>query len=220
MEEKSLKEFVEVLCSAAPVPGGGGASALVGAVGCALGGMVGSLTAGRKKYAGVQEEILALKARSDVLQRELLAMMERDAKAFEPLSRAYGLPKETPEQRAEKQRVMEAALTGATEAPLEIMRLCARAVELIEGFAEKGSALAVSDAGVGAAFCRAALEGASLNVFINTRAMADRERAGHYEREADALLGEFLPRAERVLAAVRQRLQKGEKSNGNASSRG
>lgn len=160
MEEKSLKEFVEVLCSAAPVPGGGGASALVGAVGCALGGMVGSLTVGKKKYAGVQEEILALKARSDALQRELLAMMERDAEAFEPLSRAYGLPKETPEQRAEKQRVMEAALTGATEAPLEIMRLCAQAVELIEGFANKGSAIAVSDAGVGAAFCRAALEGA------------------------------------------------------------
>lgn len=114
--------------------------------------MVGSLTVGKKKYAGVQEEILALKARSDALQRELLAMMERDAEAFEPLSRAYGLPKETPEQRAEKQRVMEAALTGATEAPLEIMRLCAQAVELIEGFANKGSAIAVSDAGVGAAF--------------------------------------------------------------------
>ena len=81
----SCEAFLAELAGNAPAPGGGGAAALVGAAGAALGNMVGSLTVGKKKYAGVQEEILALKARSDALQRELLAMMERDAEAFEPL---------------------------------------------------------------------------------------------------------------------------------------
>ncbi len=207
MQHKTLQQFIDALASSAPVPGGGGASALVGALGCALGGMVGSLTVGKKKYADVQEDILALKARSDALQDGLLLMMNRDAEVFEPLSRAYGLPKETEAQRAEKQLVMETALRAATEAPLEIMRRCAEAIELIEEYAAKGSAIAISDAGVGAAFCRAALEGASLNVFINTKSLADRTLAARFEAEADALLGEYLVRAERVFAQVRDRLR-------------
>ena len=83
-------EFVTVLASKAPVPGGGGASALVGAVGTALGNMVGSLTVGKKKYAAVEAEMQELKAKADVLQKELLRLIERDAEVFEPLSKAYG----------------------------------------------------------------------------------------------------------------------------------
>ena len=206
MEHRTLQEFVGLLSGADPVPGGGGASALVGALGCALGGMVGSLTVGKKKYAEVQEKILALKARSDALQQELLSLINRDAEAFAPLARAYGLPRETAQQQEERQRVMEEALVGATEAPLAIMRCCAEAITLIEGYAANGSAIAISDAGVGAAFCRAALDGASLNVFINTRLMTDRERAAAFDREANALLDEYLPRAEQVFDTVRQRL--------------
>ena len=83
-------EFVEVLASKAPVPGGGGASALVGAIGTALGNMVGSLTVGKKKYAEVEAEMYELKAKCDKLQAELLQLIERDAEVFEPLSKAYG----------------------------------------------------------------------------------------------------------------------------------
>ena len=90
-------EFVEVLASKAPVPGGGGASALVGAIGTALGNMVGSLTVGKKKYADVEEEMYALKAKCDTLQKELLALVEKDAEVFEPLSKAYGMPRNTEE---------------------------------------------------------------------------------------------------------------------------
>ena len=88
-------EFVEVLASKAPVPGGGGASALVGAVGTALGNMVGSLTVGKKKYADVEDEMYELKAKCDQLQKDFLRLIERDAEVFEPLSKAYGMPKET-----------------------------------------------------------------------------------------------------------------------------
>ena len=148
----SCEKFVEELASKAPVPGGGGASALVGAVGAALGNMVGSLTVGKKKYADVQEDILALKARTDKLQAEFLALVERDAEVFEPLSRAYGLPKDTPEQQAEKTRVMEAALKEACAVPLHIMEKCGEAIELHREFAAKGTALAISDVGVGVIF--------------------------------------------------------------------
>ena len=106
----TCREFVEVLATKAPVPGGGGASALTGAIGTALGNMVGSLTVGKKKYADVEEDIIALQEKSDALQEELLNLVEKDAEVFEPLSKAYGLPKDTPEQQAEKDAVMEKCL--------------------------------------------------------------------------------------------------------------
>jgi len=205
--DNSCAEFVRVLATKAPVPGGGGASALCGAIGTALGNMVGSLTVGKKRYAAVEPEIKAMQAKCDALQAELLALVEKDAEAFAPLAVAYGLPKDTPEQAAEKDRVMEAALKAACEVPLAIMQRCCEAVELMEGFAAKGSKIAVSDAGVGAALCRAALEGASLNVFINTKAMKDRAAAAAFDAKANALLGEFVPRAQATFDAVSAQLR-------------
>ncbi len=197
------EQFVEVLASKAPVPGGGGASALVGAIGCALGNMVGSLTVGKKKYADVEADIIALKEKADVLQKELLKLVDEDAEAFEPLAKAYGMPKETEEEKAEKARVMEAALKTACMVPLKIMHKCCEAIDLIEEFAAKGSRLALSDAGVGAAFCRAALYGASLNVFINTKAMADRDYASKLNKEADEMMEAYGARAEKIFDEVK-----------------
>ena len=122
--KRSCEEFVDVLASKAPVPGGGGASALVGAIGMALGNMVGSLTVGKKKYADVEEEMWELKGKADALQKELLALIERDAEVFEPLSKAYGMPRETEEEKAEKARVMEIVLKDACSVPMEIMEKC------------------------------------------------------------------------------------------------
>lgn len=200
-------EFVTVLASKAPVPGGGGASALVGAVGTALGNMVGSLTVGKKKYVAVEEEMQELKAKADVLQKELLHLVERDAEVFEPLSKAYGMPKETEEEKAEKARVMEAALKEACSVPMEIMEKCCEAIDLLVEFAAKGSVLAISDAGVGAAFCKAALEGASLNVYINTKSMADREYAKSLNKKCDEMLEKYTKIAEDVFESVLGRLK-------------
>jgi formiminotetrahydrofolate cyclodeaminase len=202
----SCADFVSALGSKAPVPGGGGASALVGAVGIALGNMVASLTVGKKNYAAVEADMQSLKDAATRLQGELLTLIERDAEVFEPLAKAYGLPKETEAEQAEKVRVMEAALREACSVPLEIMRKCAVAIVLLETAAAKGSALALSDAGVGAAFCKAALSGASLNVYINTKAMRDRAYAEKINAEAGALLAEYEGRAERVFVEVKKRL--------------
>lgn len=200
--ELKCNEFVDVLASKAPVPGGGGASALVGAIGMALGNMVGSLTVGKKKYADVEADIIALKAKADKIQEELLVLVEKDAECFEPLSKAYGLPKSTPEEIAEKERVMEIVLKDACEVPLEIMKKCCEAIEVIEEFAEKGSVIAISDAGVAASFAGAALKGASLNVFINTKSMKNRELAENYNAQANSMIKEYGDRADKVFAQV------------------
>ena len=200
-------EFVEVLASKAPVPGGGGASALVGAIGTALGNMVGSLTVGKKTYADVEEEMYELKGKADALQKELLHLIERDAEVFEPLSKAYGMPRNTEEEKAEKARVMEIVLKDACSVPMEIMERCCEAIDLIEVFAEKGSTLAISDAGVGATFCKAALEGASLNVFINTKSMKNREYADELNKKADEMLSVYTKKAEEIYQSVAARLR-------------
>ena len=201
----SCEEFITALASKEPVPGGGGAASLVGAIGMALGNMVGSLTLGKKKYADVQEDIIALKAKADALQAELLALMRKDAEVFEPLSRAYGMPKDTDEQKAEKERVMAAALKECCAVPLEIMRRCCEAIDLHREFADKGTAIAISDVGCGVVCCKAALQAASLNVFINTKFMADRALAEENNRMANEMLGLYTARADQIFADVAAR---------------
>lgn len=204
--QRSCEEFIEVLASKSPVPGGGGASALVGAVGTALGNMVGSLTVGKKKYAGVESDIVTLKKKADELQAEFIALVERDAEVFEPLSRAYGMPKETESEKAEKARVMESALKAACGVPMEIMEKCCEAIALHREFGEKGAAIALSDVGVGVALCRAALMGASLNVFINTVAMTDRAYAEGINAQTRGMLKIYVPLADEIYDGVLQRL--------------
>lgn len=198
----SCEQFIELLASREPTPGGGGASALMGAIGMALGNMVGSLTVGKKKYAAVEPEIIALQARASALQRELLDLVAADAAAFGPLSRAYALPKDDPSRA----QVMEAALHTACSAPLEIMRACCRAIDLHGEFAAKGAAIAISDVGCGVICCQAALRAASLNVFINTKYMDDRSYAAAANTEAEALLERYVPLAEAIFGQVQGRL--------------
>ncbi len=207
MINESCGQFLAQLASAAPTPGGGGTAALVGAAGVALGNMVGSLTVGKAKYAAVEDQIRALNAKAEALRQQLEALVQADAQAFAPVAAAYRLPKDTPEQAAHKAAVLEQALEGACGVPLEIMEACAQGVLLAEEYAAKGSMLAVSDAGCAAALCGAALQAASLNVFVNTRLMADRSRAAELDARADALLDQYGPKAQAVWAQVTNKLR-------------
>jgi len=195
----SCREFVSVLASDAPAPGGGGAAALVGAIGTALGNMVGSLTVGKKKYADVQDEIIALKAKCDELQKQLLDQVEADEVNFLPLAKAYGIPKDDPN----RDKVMEEATIIACSTPMKIMELCCEAIEAISVFAAKGSRLAVSDAGCGAVCCKAALQSASLNVFINTKSLKNREVAEEMNAKANGMLDKYCAMADEIFAGVR-----------------
>ena len=193
------RKFVEVLASNEPAPGGGGAAALVGAIGTALGNMVGSLTVGKKKYADVEEEIIALKAKCDALQKDLLDQVEADEINFVPLAKAYGIPKDDPNRDA----VMEEATIIACSTPVKIMELCCEAMEAIKVFAEKGSRLAVSDAGCGAVCVKAALQAASLNVFINTKTLKNREVAEEMNAKCLGMLDKYCAMADEIFETVK-----------------
>lgn len=202
MLEQKTTDFLESLSSSQPVPGGGGACAAVGAFSSALGMMVANLTVGKKKYASVEAEIIEVRTKLERVRDQLAALTDRDAQAFAPLAKAYSLPKETKEQQEEKERVMEAALYEASIVPLEIMKTVFQAAELLEVLGEKGSRLALSDVGVGILFARAALEGASLNIYINTKMMKDRERAERLNQEADCLIDRMGQLQEKVYRGV------------------
>ena len=206
LTKQGCKAFTQALASKAPVPGGGGAAALAGALGTALCAMVGNFTVGKKKYAAVEADVQAMLERCQALQERFLHLVEEDAAAFEPLSRAYAIPKDAPDRA----QVLEEATWQASQAPAEMVRCCAQAVALLEEMLEKGSRLLLSDVGCGALLCRAAMESAALNVFVNTAALKDRQAAGELEREMDALLQDALPRADQVAKQVTERIRKKE----------
>lgn len=198
MTTASCREFVRVLASNEPAPGGGGAAALVGAIGTALGNMVGSLTVGKKKYAEVEEEIKSLMAQCDALQTELMDQVPADAEGFVPLAKAYGIPKDDPNRAA----VLEEATVTACQVPVHIMELCCKALDTISVFAEKGSRLAVSDAGCGAVIVKAALQAASLNVFINTKSLKDRDIAEKMNAKCLQMLNHYGKLADEIFQKV------------------
>lgn len=192
--EGSVTDFTKRLASPAPVPGGGSASALAGALGVALGDMVGELTVGKEAYAGARDELRALMARAQELRVRLLACVERDASAFEQLSKAYRIPKDDPA----RDEAMETCLRGAAAVPLEILELCCEAIELQEAFAEKGGRLVISDAATGVALCWGAMYGAAVNVKVNTKLMKDRAYAGRINARVDEKMDKYGRIAERV----------------------
>ena len=207
MMERTCSQFLAERPSKAPTPGGGGTAALVGAAGVALGNMVGNLTTGKKKYAAVEEKIQALNAKAETLRKELEALVQEDAEAFAPLAAAYGLPKDTPEQAADKERVMETALTRAALVPIKIMQKCLEGITLAYSYAVDGSTMAISDAGCAAVLCKAALQAASLNVFVNTKLMTNREFATALEHTAEQLLDAGTSYADEAFHYVNEKLR-------------
>ena len=175
-ELNTIQEFLETLASKAPVPGGGGASALAGAIGAALGGMVTNLTIGKKRYADVEEEMTDWREQLESLRREFVRLAKADEEVFAPLAACYSLPYGTEEEKKTKDRLMEENLLAASLVPISIMEKSMEALEILEELCEKGSRMAVSDVGVGVQLIRAALLGAVMNVYINTRSMKNGKR--------------------------------------------
>ncbi|MDR0818420.1 MAG: cyclodeaminase/cyclohydrolase family protein, partial [Oscillospiraceae bacterium] len=151
----------------------------------------------------VELDIIRLQSEATELQTELLRLVDKDAEDFEPLSKAYSIPKDDPNRAS----IMESALKTACEVPLEIMRVCAKSIDVIAEFAEKGSSLALSDAGVGVIFCKSALQGAILNIYINTKSMSDKSYAETLESEAERILSEYAQKADKIYNAVLQKLK-------------
>lgn len=204
--EKSCIEFTERLASKAPVPGGGGSAALMGALGIALCSMVGNLTVGRKKYAAVENDITEMLNEAQRIQTRLLELVDEDAAVFAPLATAYSIPKDDPERA----KILEEITLKAYDAPFEMMQYCGKAIDLLEKMMDMGSETLISDIGCGALSCKAALISASMNVFVNTRTIPDKSKVFSIEMKTDAMVNTYGDKADQIATEVMRRLRSEE----------
>lgn len=198
LSEKSCAAFSEALASSAPVPGGGGAAALAGALAAALCAMAGRLTASKPAFADRAGELNSLIARADALRLSLLRLIDADAEGFVPLSKAYAIPKDEP-GRAE---TLRQATLSACKAPAEMMEALAGCTALLETLLQHCSRLMLSDVGCAAALCAGALEAAAMNVFVNTKSLKGDTEADAVALRTSRLLDDCLPRARAVSRQV------------------
>ena len=205
--EAQIKDYLELLSSKAPVPGGGGASALAGALGDSLGQMVVHLTLGKKRYAQAEQDMLNYERELKRLQQEFLMMADKDAEVFAPLAAAYGMPSATKEEQEEKQGVMEERLLAASLVPLQMMEKTSAVLDILGLLEEKGSKMAVSDVGVAAQMARAALNGAVMNVYINTKSMKNRDKAEELNDKAEKLIEAGTKQADEIYSRVLNKLR-------------
>jgi len=202
MENCTLKQFSEMSASKDPVPGGGGVCGAVGSLAAALGEMVTNLTIGKKKYLEYTFELTDIRKELEILRDNLLGCINKDAEAFEPLAKAYSMPKDS-EDYEEK---METCLRTAADSPLLILKYAVRVIELDERLAEIGAKLAISDAATSVMLAHGILYGAYVNILVNTRLMKDREYAEALNKEAVELLDEYSVKALNVYDDICKRL--------------
>jgi len=202
----SIQTFLDDLASERPTPGGGGAAALCGAIGAALVSMVANLTIGKKNYEAVSEDLAAVNAKAEALRAELMHAIEEDVAAFNAVMGAYGLPRGTDDEKAERTTAIQAALKDATLAPLRAVKACFEVILLSAAAAEKGNLNVISDAGVAVLSANAGLRSAALNVFVNAKAIKDRDFAEKQIAEVNALLAQAAETTESVYHTVRTKI--------------
>ena len=188
IKDKSIQSFLDELASKSATPGGGSVAALMGAQSAALTSMVCNLTIGKLKYAEVEVEMQALLQKSEALREKLTGLIKADVDVFNRLMAAYGLPKETDEEKAARTEAIQTVLKAATDVPLDCARACAEAIELSRCAANKGNLGVISDAGAAVMAGYAGLKSAALNVYINTGSLKDRPFAESKLTELQAIL--------------------------------
>jgi formiminotetrahydrofolate cyclodeaminase len=202
----SIQTFLDDLASERPTPGGGGAAAVSGAIGAALVSMVANLTIGKKNYEAVWQDLEAVNAKAVALRAELIRAIDEDVVAFNAVMGAYGLPRATDDEKAKRAAAIQAALKDATLAPLRAVKACFEVIRLSAAAAEKGNLNVISDAGVAVLSANAGLRSAALNVFINAKAIKDRDFAEKQIAEVNALLAQAAATTEAVYQTVRTKI--------------
>ena len=202
----SIQTFLDDLASERPTPGGGGAAAVSGAIGAALVSMVANLTIGKKNYEAVWQDLEAVNAKAEALRTELIRAIDEDVVAFNAVMGAYGLPRATDDEKAKRAAAIQAALKDATLAPLRAVKACFEVIRLSAAAADKGNLNVISDAGVAVLSANAGLRSAALNVFINAKAIKDRDFAEKQIAEVNALLAQAAETTEAVYQTVRSKI--------------
>ena len=196
MRKQSIECFLDELSSNKLVPGGGSAASLVAAIGVSLGSMVGNLALSKKRYQSIIPEIESVIVKTEQLKRDLEYLIEKDAESCESLLKAFKMPK------TEREHVMDAALQEACTIPLEVMKKTIEAIDLHEQLLELGITTAISDIGVGVSLCKAALEGASLSILINTKLMKNDGMKATLNEETEWLLQKGMTKANAIFHEV------------------
>ena len=206
IKDKTIQLFLDELASKSSTPGGGSAAAIIGAMGAALISMVANLTVGKKNYEAVEGEIRTLLVRSEELRARLTDMVKADVDVFNKVMGAYGMPKDTDEQKVKRTEAIQAALKDATDVPLACAKLCAEVINLGLPIAEKGNKGVISDAGVAVLAGYAALRSAALNVYINIGGIKDDAFVKDRSKQLEAVLAGMGELTERVYQIVKSRL--------------
>ena len=202
LADLKVTEFVDLLASDAPAPGGGSAAALEGAIGAALTAMVCGLTKGKKKFAEFNDLAVEAEAKALALKDRFVDVMDRDTEAFNVVSAAFGMPKATDEEKAARSAAIQKGLEGCTATPFEMMEIALETLELTDSILGKSNDSAASDLGVSALSLRAAVQGAWLNVLINIGSLKNKELAEDYRAKGEAILAKALPLADKIYAEV------------------
>jgi formiminotetrahydrofolate cyclodeaminase len=188
IKQSAIDKFLDDLASQNATPGGGSAAAIIGAMGAALVAMVCNLTIGKKKYAGVEEEMKAVLTEAEVLRHRLTGMVEDDVQAFDAVMGAYGMPKETDADKEKRSAAIQDALKLATDVPLRCCHSAREVIDLAAKASDKGNLNVISDAGVAVLAAYAALRSAALNVYTNAKMITDKSFADAKLRELETLL--------------------------------
>lgn len=202
LTDLSCSDFAKELAAKKPVPGGGGAAALAGALGAALNSMVANYSLGKKKLLDYEKQHMDILRRGEKLRLDLLELINKDAESFEPLSRAYIMVSETDEEKQAKEKELQKCLKEACSAPLETLRLSYQCILLHEELVDISSKTIISDVGVGVQCLRAALNSAYLNVLINLNSISDEEYVKTNSEASRKLLEDGIKRADAVYEKV------------------
>lgn len=206
IKDKSIQVFLDELASKASTPGGGSAAAIIGAMGAALISMVANFTVGKKGYEDVDAESQDILNKSEELRNQLTDMIEADVDVFNRVMSAYGMPKETEEEKATRSEKIQAALKEATDVPLACAKAAAEVIKLSKPIAEKGNKNVISDAGVAVLAGQAALRSAALNVYINIGGIKDEEFANDRQKQLEATLVGMDALTEEIYELVKSKL--------------
>ena len=202
LTEMKVNEFIGLLASDAPAPGGGSASALAGAMGVGLSKMVAALTTGKAKYAEFEPTVQQILAQAGGLTEKLTAAIDRDTEAFDGVSAVFAMPKGTDEEKAARKAAMQKALKEATLVPYETMQLCLDSLKVVQMGVGHTNTSAASDLGVAALNLKSAVQGAWLNVLINLAGIKDEAFVAEYKQKGQEILAQALPLADEIYNTI------------------
>lgn len=206
MFDQSFRKILAVSASDAPTPGGGSVSAMVGALGVAMAAMVGNLTYGKPKYAEVEAEIKEITGRAYFIINRLEKLVAADIAAFGKFMDVYRMPKNTDEEKARREEAMQKALKTATNEPVEIARTLLDALVITEKLSKIGNKMAISDAGVAAYVCEAAINAVLLSADINIPMVTDQEFVKAIKEEKAKIVAEARRLKDLAVAKVNERM--------------